>query len=108
MGEPAFCLLAQRREISVWRPVAELVRVWLLAGQILTNSATSGKRKCPVLDSSVGKDKGRPADRIALVTKALFAKIQLLQQLVIFRQVVPLQIIEEFATAGGHLQEAAA
>ena len=53
-------------------------------------------------------DNGRPADRVARWTKALFAKVQLLQQLVIFRQVVPFQIIEELATAGSHLQKPAA
>ena len=58
-----------------------------------------GKRKCPVLISSVVNDNGRPADRIAHVTKALFAKVQLLQQLVIFRQIMPFEIIEELATA---------
>ena len=68
----------------------------------------SGKRKCPGLESSVSKDNRRPADRVACVTKALFAKAQLLQQLGIRGQVVLFGIVEEFATAGSHLQEAAA
>ena len=60
------------------------------------------------LFSSVVNDNGRPADRVARSTKALFTKVQLLEQLVIFRQVMPLEIIEELATARGHLQKPAA
>ena len=56
-------------------------------------------------DFECRKDNGRPADRIARLTKALFAKVQLLQQLVILWQIVPLQIIEELATARGHLEK---
>jgi hypothetical protein len=61
-----------------------------------------------VLDSSVSNDNGRPADRVAHVTKGLFAKVQLLQQLVVLWQIMPLQVIEELATAGRHLQKPAA
>jgi hypothetical protein len=39
------------------------------------------------------------------LTKALFTKVQLLQQLVILRQIVPFQLIEELATAGSHLEK---
>ncbi len=70
--------------------------------------ASGNKRKCPGLDSSVVTTNGRPADRVARETKALAAKVQLLQQLVILRHVMPLEIIEELATAGSHLQEPAA
>jgi hypothetical protein len=52
-------------------------------------------------------DNGRPADRIARVQKELLAQIQLLQQFVIFRQVVLLQVIEQFAAAAGHLEKSA-
>lgn len=45
---------------------------------------------------------GRPLE------KALLTEIQLLEQLVILGQVVPLQVVEELATAGGHLQKPAA
>jgi hypothetical protein len=40
--------------------------------------------------------------------KALLAKVELLQQLGVLGKVMLLQVIEELATAGGHLQEAAA
>jgi len=58
--------------------------------------------------SSVVNDNGRPADRVARLTKALFAKVELLEQLVVLGQIVPLQVIEELATAGRHLQKPAA
>ena len=60
------------------------------------------------LGSSVSKDNRRPADRVACWIKALLAKVQLLQQLGILGKIVLLEVIEQLATAGGHLQEAAA
>ena len=86
--------LAQTREISVWR--------------LRSREGRGGKRKCPGPDFECRKDNGRPADRIARLTKALFAKVKLLEQLVVLRQVVPFQIIEELATAGSHLKKPAA
>ena len=59
-------------------------------------------------DLECRKDNGRPADRVARVAKGLLAEIQLLQQLVVLGQVVPLQVIEELATSAGHLKEAPA
>ena len=38
----------------------------------------------------------------------LLAKAELLEELVILRQVVTLQIVEQLAAAGGHLEEATA
>ena len=57
---------------------------------------------------SVGKDDRRPADRVACVTKALFAKVQFLEQLGILGKIVLLEVIEELPTARGHLQKTAA
>ena len=53
-------------------------------------------------------DNGRPADRIARMTKALFPEVQFLQQLVVFWQVMPFQVVEQFPAAAGHLQQSAA
>ena len=53
----------------------------------------------------VGKDNGRPADRVARVAKGLLAEIQLLQQLVVLRQVMPFEVVEELAASAGHLKE---
>ena len=67
-----------------------------------------GKRKCPGLDIECRNDNGRPADRIARMTKALFSKVQLLQQFVVLWQVMPFHVIEQFPAAAGHLEESAA
>ena len=56
----------------------------------------------------VGKDNRRPADRVACWMKALLAKVQLLQQLGVLGKIVLLEVIEELATAGSHLQKPAA
>ena len=53
-------------------------------------------------------DNGRSADRIARVEKALFAQIQLLQQFVVFWEVMIFQVIEQLSAPARHLQESAA
>lgn len=59
-------------------------------------------------DPECRKDNGRPADRVARVLKRLLTEAETLQQLVILGHVMPFDIIEEFAAAAGHLEEATA
>ena len=87
---PAFYLLAQGREISVWRP-----------GDWAANGNVPSGFECR-------KDNRRPADRVACVMKALFAEAELLQDYGVFRQVVLLEIIKQLAAARSHLEEPAA
>ena len=82
--------LAQTREISVWR----------LDGRQQTEISRPG--------SSVRKTTGDPRIGSPVETKGLATEMQLLQQLVIFWQVMLFEIIEEFSTAGSHLQKPAA
>ena len=42
------------------------------------------------------------------VSKGSLAKVQLLQDLVVFGEIFALEVIKQLATAGGHLQKAAA
>lgn len=57
----------------------------------------------------VGKDKRRSADRIASKgAKTLLAKTELAEELGVFVDVLALHVVEELATAAGHLEEAAA
>lgn len=102
--------LAQTREISVWR--FELVGPSSSTSRGLAGGFAlpikSNKRKCPGLDSSVEKTTGDPRIGSPVRLKALAAEAQLLQQLVILWQIVPLQIIEELATARSHLEKPAA
>ena len=57
----------------------------------------------------VGKNNGRPADRVARVLKeVLSTEAQLLQNLGVLGQVGAFQVVEEFAAAARHLEKAAA
>ena len=48
-------------------------------------------------------------DRVACGVKGgLFTEAELLEELRVFREVVTLDVVEQFTTAGGHLEEAAA
>jgi len=67
-----------------------------------------GKQKCPGSSPSVAKTTGDPRIGSPVFRKALFAEIQLLQQIVVFWQVVPFEVVEQLSAAAGHLQEAPA
>ena len=62
------------------------------------------------MSRSAGREvKQRPARRWAgLRESGLLAEVELLEKLVVFGQVLALEIIKQLATTGGHLEEAAA